>query len=88
MQVARVIGLVVSTVKDEALTGTTLLIVQPIAADGAPVDRALVACDSVGAGLGEHVFFVRGTEATYPFHPRQPPIDAAVVGIVDRWNVE
>lgn len=88
MQVARVIGHVVSTVKDRSLSGTTLLLLQPVATGGEAVDRAIVAVDSVGAGVGEHVFFVRGTEAAYPFHPAEPSTDATVIGIVDRWDLE
>ena len=88
MQLAQVIGEVVATIKDENLLGTKLLLVQPLAASGEPAGRALVALDSVGAGVGEHVFFVRGREAAFPFYPAEPPTDAAVVGIVDHWNVE
>jgi len=88
MQMARVIGDVVATRKDEALAGITLLVIQPIGADGANVGRTLVAVDSVGAGVGETVFFVRGKEASFPFHPTEVPTDAGIVGIVDHWDVE
>jgi microcompartment protein CcmK/EutM len=86
MQLARVIGEVVATMKDPNLAGT-LLVLQPITASGADTGRTLVALDSVGAGVGEHVFFVRGREAAYPFYPAEPPTDAAVIGIVDHWDV-
>ena len=66
MQLARVIGEVVATIKDANLTGIKLLVLQPLAASGEPVGRTLVALDSVGAGVGEHVFFVRGREAAFP----------------------
>ena len=88
MQLARVIGDVVATRKDESLYGITLLVLQPIAADGSNVGRTLVAVDSVGAGVGETVFFVRGKEASFPFHPTEVPTDAGIVGIVDHWHVE
>jgi len=88
MQLARVIGEVVATMTDANLTGTKLLILQPIAASGESAGRTLVALDSVGAGVGEHVFFVRGREAAFPFYPAEPPADAAIVGIVDYWDVE
>ena len=88
MQLARVIGEVVATIKDPNLTGTTLLVLQPLAADGAPAGRTLVALDSVGAGVGEHVFFVRGREAAFPFYPAEPPTDVSIVGIVDHWDME
>lgn len=87
MQLARVIGEVVSSLKDAGLEGRTLLVLQPIAASGEASGRTLVALDSVGAGVGEHVFFVRGREAAFPFHPQEPPTDAAVIGIVDHWDV-
>jgi ethanolamine utilization protein EutN len=45
-----------------------------------------VAADAVGAGVGEEVFFVRGKEASFPFHPTEPPVDAGIVGIVDYWD--
>jgi microcompartment protein CcmK/EutM len=88
MQLARVIGDVVATRKDANLTGIKLLLIQPIAADGSSAGRTLVACDSIGAGVGESVFFVRGREAAYPFYPTEAPSDATIVGIVDHWTNE
>ena len=88
MQIARVIGDVVTTVKDENLNGITLLVLQPLDPDGKPSGRTLVAVDAVGAGVGETVFFVRGKEASFPFHPTEVPADAGIVGIVDHWDVE
>lgn len=87
MQIGRVIGDVVATRKDAAFAGVPLLLVQPIDAAGEPVGRALVAVDSVGAGVGERVFFVRGKEASFPFHPADVPTDAGIVGILDYWTV-
>jgi microcompartment protein CcmK/EutM len=86
MQVAKVIGDVVITRKDETLTGITLLVLQPLAADGSPVGRTLVAADATGAGVGETVFFVRGKEASFPFHPVEAAVDAGIVGIVDAMD--
>ena len=87
MQVARVIGDVVITRKDPNLIGVTLLVLQPLAPDGSAVGRTLVAVDSMGAGVGETVFFVRGKEASFPFYPVEVPADAGVVGIVDSYDV-
>ena len=87
MQLARVIGDVVVTRKDENLAGLSLLVLQPIAADGSPAGRTLVAVDSMGAGVGETVFFVRGKEASFPFYPTEVPADAGIVGIVDHWDL-
>jgi ethanolamine utilization protein EutN len=88
MQLAKVIGNIVVTCKDENLTGMKLLVLQPIAADGSNVGRTLVAVDAVGAGAGETVFFVRGKEASFPFFPTEVPTDAGIVGIVDHWDID
>ncbi len=87
MQLARVVGTVVATRKDAGLLGATLLILQPLTPERQPVGRPIVGVDSVGAGEGEEVFFVRGREATLPFFPSSVPTDASVVGIVDHWFV-
>jgi ethanolamine utilization protein EutN len=88
VQLARVLGEVVSVMKDANLTGLKMLVLQPLAASGEPAGRTLVALDSVGAGVGENVFFVRGREAAFPFYPAEPPADATVIGIVDHWDLE
>ena len=82
------LGEVVSTMKDPNLTGLKMLVLQPLAASGEAAGRTLVALDSVGAGVGENVFFVRGREAAFPFYPAEPPADATVIGIVDHWDLE
>ena len=87
MQMARVIGDVVATYKDPTFEGTRLMLVQPINADGSNAGRPLVAVDSVGAGVGETVFFVRGKEAGVPWHPIEVPADAGIVGIIDHYTV-
>lgn len=86
MQIARVIGNVVTSVKDRGLADRTLLMIQPITTAGQPLGKPLVASDSVGAGVGEHVFYVRGSEASFPFHPAVVPTDASIVGIIDQWT--
>ena len=86
MQIARVIGDIVASAKDAALLGHKLLVLQPVTPDRRAAGRTLVALDAVGAGVGEHVFFVRGREASYPFLPAETPTDACVVGIVDSWD--
>lgn len=88
MQLARVIGDIVATIKDSNLTGLKLLVLQPLSPDGNPSGRTLIAVDSVGAGVGEDVFFVRGREAAFPFYPAEPPADATIIGIVDQIHSE
>ena len=87
MQLGRVVGTVVLNNQNDTLTGVTLLLVQPISSTREATGRVIVAADSVGAGVGEHVFFVRGKEASFPFYPTEVPADAGIVGIVDHWDL-
>jgi ethanolamine utilization protein EutN len=83
MQIARVIGTVVSTVKNEALHGRKFLIVQTLDADLKDKGGPQIALDSVGAGVGELVFWCRGKEASFPFKRDETPTDCTIVGIID-----
>jgi ethanolamine utilization protein EutN len=87
MQLGRVVGTVVLTMKNAALDGVTLLLVQPMSSAREPAGRVIVAADSVGAGVGQDVFFVRGKEASFPFYPPEVPADAGIIGIVDSWHL-
>jgi ethanolamine utilization protein EutN len=83
MQLAKVVGTVVATLKDSTLEGRKLLVLQPISHSGAPSGAPLVAIDGVGVGAGEEVFFVRGREAAFAFLPDPVLADATIVGKVD-----
>ncbi len=83
MQLARVIGTVVATVKNASLEGRKFLIVQTLDADLKPKGSPMVALDAVGAGVGELVFWCRGKEASFPFKRDETPTDCTIVGIVD-----
>jgi ethanolamine utilization protein EutN len=83
MQLARVIGTVVATVKNKALDGRKMLIVQTLDADLKPKGKPTVALDAVGAGVGELVFWCRGKEASFPFKRDETPTDCTIIGIVD-----
>ncbi|HMQ04130.1 MAG TPA: EutN/CcmL family microcompartment protein [Pyrinomonadaceae bacterium] len=83
MQIARVIGNVVSTVKNETLLGRKFLIVQTLDADLNEKGKPMVALDAVGAGVGELVFWCRGKEASFPFKRDETPTDCTIVGIID-----
>jgi ethanolamine utilization protein EutN len=87
MILGRVIGNVVATIKQGSLDGKKLLIVQPIDRQGRDKGRALVALDSVGAGVGERVYWCRGREASFPFLPEEVPTEATIVGIVDSVDI-
>jgi len=83
MQLARVIGTVVATIKNDSLEGRKLLVVQTLNQDLEPNGKPMVAVDSVGAGVGELVFWCRGKEASFPFKREDTPTDCTIVGIVD-----
>jgi microcompartment protein CcmK/EutM len=84
MQIAKVVGTVVSTQKNRTLEGAKLLLVQPLTLDGQPRGVALLAIDSVGAGVGERVLVViEGKAAGDALGRKAAAVDAAVIGIVD-----
>lgn len=85
MQIARVISRVVSTEKNAKLEGAKLLLVQPLTLDDRPQGAALLAVDSVGAGVGEKVLVVvEGRSAGDALRRQRAPLDAAIIGIIDR----
>ena len=88
MQLARVVGTVVSTQKHAAFSGAKLLLVQPIALDDTARGTALLAVDSVGAGVNEKVLIVmEGRAAGEALGRKGAPVDATIVGIVDHVDV-
>lgn len=88
MQIARVVGTVVATQKNPKLEGAKLLLVQPQSLDGQPRGVAILAIDSVGAGVGETVLVViEGKAAGDALGRKAAAVDAAVIGIVDAVDV-
>jgi ethanolamine utilization protein EutN len=89
MQIARVIGTVVSTQKHRTFEGAKLLLVQPLNLDDTPRGSALLAVDGVGAGVRERVLVVlEGRAAGEALGKRAAPVDAAIIGIIDRIDLE
>ena len=87
MIVAKIVGTVVATRKDERLVSNKLLIARPIDPHGKPEGNYLVAVDTVDAGFGETVLIVSGSSARMAFGMKDCPVDAAVIGIVDAVEV-
>lgn len=90
MNAAKVIGRVVATAKWKSLEGKTLLLLQPTDWSGKAKGDIIVAADSVGAGAGEFVFYVKSREACFSWLKgnkqvldEMPPLDATVMGIID-----
>jgi microcompartment protein CcmK/EutM len=83
MILARIVGTVVATRKDERLHGRKILIVRPVGIDGQDEKGHIVAIDTVGAGFRETVLVVQGSSARMAQSCKDCPVDAAIVGIVD-----
>ena len=77
MLICRVTGSIISTRKNEKLTGSKFLIVQPVGKD-----ESFVAVDNIGAGVNETVLVVQGSSARFACK-EDMPVDAAIVGIID-----
>ncbi len=89
MQIGRVIGTLVATKKHHKMEGAKLLLVQPLTLEGQPRGVAVLAIDSVGAGVGEKVLIVlEGKAAGDALRRKAAPVDAAIIGIVDTVTVE
>jgi microcompartment protein CcmK/EutM len=87
MQLAKVVGSVVATRKEESLTGLKLLLVRPVDEEGREGASVLVAADAVGAGPGELVLVASGSSARQTLATDKRPVDAVVMAIVDSWDV-
>lgn len=87
MFLARVIGTVWSTKKDEQLVGAKFLIVQEVTLELKEKERFVVAVDSVGAGEGEIVLVATGSSSRMTSFTKDKPVDAVIMAIVDKLDV-
>jgi microcompartment protein CcmK/EutM len=88
MQIAKVIGTVVSTQKNKKFDGAKLMLVQPLNLDDSPRGNALLAIDGIGAGVDEKVLVVlEGRAAGEALGKKAAPVDAAIVGIIDTVSI-
>ena len=87
MQLARVVGRVVSTVKQETLAGVTLQWLQPVDTRGVSNGKPLVAVDRIGVGPGEVIYYITSREAAMTLDNSFAAVDAGIVGKVDHVDV-
>ena len=87
MQLARVVGTVVATLKEESMQGIKLLVVRPLDEEGRESGNAIVSADAVGAGPGEVVLIAAGSSARQTVVTDKRPVDSVVMAIVDSWSV-
>lgn len=83
MLLAKVVGTVVATAKDEGLEGLKLLVAQTVDLEMKLKNQFVITADAVGAGLGEIVIVVQGSSARMATRVKNKPLDATIVGIVD-----
>lgn len=87
MILAKVIGTVVSTRKEESMQGMKFLLLKQVDLDGNPTGGNVVAVDAVGAGIGEMVLYASGSSARQTVLTEDRPCDAVIMAIVDNWEV-
>ena len=88
MNLAKVLGRVVSTRKEESIEGLKLLMLTVCGPDGKATGQSVVAADAVGAGEGEYVLYASGSSARQTILTDKKPVDAVVMAIVDSWDIE
>ena len=88
MIIARILGTVVASQKDERLHGKKLLIVKPINLDGTDQSGYIVAVDTVGAGFHEKVIVVAGSSARLAEGNKDCPVDSAIIGVIDSYEFD
>jgi ethanolamine utilization protein EutN len=88
MYIGKVVGTVVSSIKDPKVASLTLQIVQELDEQNRPRGRYVVAVDTVGAGQGDLVLFAQGSSARQTTATDGRPIDAAIFAVIDSWDVE
>ena len=88
MVLGKVVGTVVSTRKEEELSGLKFLLVKACDADGKPTGASVVAVDAVGAGVGEVVLYAQGSSARQTRVTKDRPVDATIMAIVDEVEID
>lgn len=88
MLIARVVGDVVSTIKDDKIVGRKLLIVREVSAENEIVGKPIVAVDTVDAGIGDVVLIAQGSSARQTATTKETPTDAVIMAIVDSLEVQ
>ncbi len=88
MLICRVVGTVVSTIKDEKLTGKKILIVRETTTENELVGKPIAAIDTVDAGIGDLVLIAQGSSARQTSFTKETPTDAVIMAIIDELAVD
>ncbi len=87
MLLGQVVGTVVATQKESSLIGLKFLLVRAVDENKEPTGATVVAVDVVGCGIGEMVLYACGSSARQTQQTDNRPVDAAIMAIVDQWEV-
>ena len=88
MKLAKVIGTIWATQKHSSLEGEKLLLIQPVSfSDRTEIGKLEIAVDTVQAGMDDLVYYVTAREASFPLRVKFSPVDAAIIGHVDRIDM-
>ena len=87
MNLAKIIGTIWATQKDPHLEKLRMQLIQPLDAHQNKTGKPIIAVDSIGAGIGEVVFYITSSEAVIPLKNKPALSDATIIGIVDEIEV-
>ncbi len=87
MVLAKVVGTVISTQKEQSMEGLRFMVVQPVDPEGKASGAPVVAVDAVGSGPGEYVLYASGSSARQTLVTDKRPCDAVIMAIVDNWEI-
>ncbi|MCP4165781.1 MAG: EutN/CcmL family microcompartment protein [Chloroflexi bacterium] len=88
MVIGKIVGTLVSTQKEESLSGLRFMVVKAVDIDGETGSSYVVAADAVGAGVGEYVLYASGSSARQTLQTDKRPCDAVIMAIIDTWEVD
>ncbi len=87
MVLAKVVGTVVSSQKEQSMESLRFMVVEPVDVNGKPAGSHVVAIDAVGSGPGEYVLYATGSSARQTQVTDKKPCDAVIMAIVDQWEI-
>ncbi len=87
MVLAKVVGTVVSSQKEQSMESLRFMVVEPVDLNGKPAGSHIVAIDAVGSGPGEYVLYATGSSARQTQVTDKKPCDAVIMAIVDQWEI-
>ncbi len=88
MFIGRVVGNIIANRRDSRLEGLPLLLVRRVDVDLSELSSTVLAVDTVGSGVGEYVLYCTGSSARQTAQTNKRPVDAVIMAIIDRWDID